>query len=504
MSPATWPAVFAQARGDFFFVLPESLLVVFALLTLMLDFALDENQKSWNALSAFTGLAMSGGALAMFGFAPGTTSAFGNSIEAGPFFTFFGLLALLLAALVILLWTHPDHRQEEQSGERYALILLATAGIMLLACGNDLVVLFVAFETVSVSLYALAVTGDAERVARQGALRFVLAGAFSTALVAYGFSILYGLGGSTNLSAISARLAEVSQLSSSQNVMLGLALATSGGGVLLRIAGVPLHSRMPDVGESAPSAVAGFISVAAKLACFALLLRLLLAIFWRQRDVWAILLAAAAIIAMAIGTIASLRQTNIKRLLAYSAIAQAGYVMLGIAACVNRDGILNARGLESAGYYLFAFVVFQMGAFSVVMVLSERKPGGEELSDLRGMLRAHPLGGAAMIVLMLSCVGVPPTAGFVAKWEVVRVLLVSQHQSLAWMAVLFAIPPIYPCYRIVKEMCSGGLHASERMQLSDPQVVALAAMVILTLLLGVFPAPFQHFASRSLAALSLR
>ncbi|MGH9687912.1 MAG: NADH-quinone oxidoreductase subunit N [Candidatus Acidiferrales bacterium] len=504
MSPATWPAVFAQARGDFFFVLPESLLVLFALLTLLLDFALDENQKSWNALSAFIGLALSGGALAMFGFAPGRTSAFGNSIEAGSFFMFFGLLALLLAALAILLSTHPDRRQKEQSGERYALILLATAGIMLLACGNDLVVLFVAFETVAVSLYALAVTGDADRGARQGTLRFLLAGAFNAALVAYGFSILYGLGGSTNLSAISARLAELSQLSTSQNLMLGLALATSGGGVLLRLAGVPLHSRVPEVGESAPSTVAGFISVAAKLACFALLLRLLLAVFWQQRSDWAMLLDAAALVAMAIGTLASLGQTNIKRLLAYSAVAQAGYVMLGIAACVNRDGFFNAKGLESAGYYLFAFVIFQMGAFSVVMVLHERESGGEDLRGLRGMLRSHPLAGAAMIVLLLSCVGVPPTAGFVAKWEVVRVLLANQHAGLAWIAVLFAIPPVYPSYRIIKAMCTGEPDASEYVHLSDPQVVALAAMVILTLLLGVFPAPFQHFASRSLAALALR
>ncbi len=506
MNPVPWVSVAAQARVDFFFLLPESLLVLFALLTLLLDFILRDSQKMWNAFPALSGLALSGGALAMFGFSSQTTSAFGNSIQAGPFFTYFGLLALLLAALVILLATEPNLSPDDRSAERYALILLATAGTMLLACGNDLVVLFVAFETVSLSVYALACTGDADKNSRQSTLRFVLGGAFSTALVAYGFSILYGLGGSTNLTAIAARLAEISQLSTSQNFLIGLALAAAGGGILLRVAGVPLHSRTLDIGDRAPAPVAGFISMAPKLACLALLLRLLFAVFWQERYDWAILSAAAGIVAMAIGTIAWLWQTNVKRLLAYSAVAQGGYVLLAIAASVNRDGFFNPSGLESAGYYLFAFVVFQAGAFALVMILQRRKSPEtqeEDLDSLRGILGAHPMAGAALVVVLLSCVGVPPTAGFVAKWEVIRVLFANQHGALAWLAVAFAIPPIYPSYRIVHAMCGRG-EAPDRIGVSDAQVVALAAMVILTLLLGVFPAPFQHFASRSLAALALR
>lgn len=408
--PVSYPAVFAQARIDFFFVLPEALLVLFAVLTVLFDFILRNDQKMWNAFPALSGLALSGGALAVFGFSAQTTSAFGGCIQAGPFFTYFGLLALLLAALVILLVTEPELGLDDRSAERYALILLATAGTMLLTCANDLVVLFVAFETVSLSLYALACTGDADRSARQSTLRFVLAGAFSMALVAYGFSMLYGLGGSTNLTAIAARLAELSQLSTSQNLLIGLALAATGGGILLRIAGVPLHSRMPDVGERAPAAVAGFISVAAKLACFALLFRLLLAVFWRERYEWTVLISMAAILAMVAGTLASLRQANIKRLLAYSAIAQGGYVLLAMAASVNRDGFLNLKGLESAGYYLFAFVLFETGAFALVMILRAPDSAGEDINSLRGMIRSHPVTGAALLVLLLSCVGVPPTS----------------------------------------------------------------------------------------------
>jgi NADH-quinone oxidoreductase subunit N len=499
---ASWSASAVSTHGDFFFVLPESLLALFGLLTLLLDLTLDDEQKTWNALPALSGLALSSGALAMLGFGSLSTFAFGNSIEVGPFFVYIGLLALLPAALVILLSTQPG-RTQEQSGERYALLLLTTAGIMLLACGNDLVVLFVAFEAVSVSLYALATTGDGGRHSREGTLRFVLAGAFSTALVAYGFSILYGLGGSTNLEAISERISELAQLSTSESLLLGMALAAIGGGVLLRIAGVPLHSGVPDVGESAPAAVAAFISVAAKLACFALLLRLLLVIFWRQRHGWTILLVAAALVAMTIGTLASLRQTNVKRLLAYSALAQAGYVLLGVVASVNRDGTFNARGLESAGYYLFAFVIFQTGAFAILMVLRQREVTGDDLNSLHGLLQDHPVAGAAMIVLLFSCVGVPPTAGFIAKWDVARVLFVNQHGAIGWIAVIYAIPPVYPTFQIIRAMLTGGGEGAERTPLSDAQVVALAAMVILTLLLGVFPAPFQHFAARSLAALAL-
>lgn len=504
MIPFSWPAIFAQARVDFFFVLPQTLLVVFAVLTLLFDFILRDDQKMWNAFPALSGLALSGGALAMFGFSPQTTLAFGGSIEAGAFFTYFGLLALLLAALTILLVTEPGLAPGDRPAERYALILLATAGTMVLACGNDLVVVFVAFETVSLSLYALACTGDEPKGARQSTLRFVLAGAFSTALIAYGFSMLYGLGGSTNLTAIAARLAELAQFSTSQNLLIALALGATGGGVLLRIAGVPLHSRAPDVGERAPAAAAGFISVAAKLACFVVLFRLLLTIFWRQSYDWAVLLSIAAVVAMAVGTLAALRETNLKRLLAYSAVAQGGYVLLATAACVNRDGFLNAKGLESAGYYLFAFVLFEAGAFALVMILQPRDSAGEGLDGLRGMLRSHPLAGAALVVLLLSCVGVPPTAGFVAKLEVVRVLLANQHAALGWLAVIFAVPPVYPSYRIIRAMSSGAGGPGERTPVSDAQVVALAALVVLTLLLGVFPAPFQDFAARSLAALAVR
>jgi NADH-quinone oxidoreductase subunit N len=504
VNPVSWPAVFAQARGDFFSVLPESFLAVFGLLTLLLDFILDEKQKVWNALPAMLGLALSGGALAIFGFASKPTSAFANSIEIGPYFAYFGLLALVLAALLILLSMQPGRAPDEQSGERYALVLLATAGMMLLACGNDLVVLFVAFETVSVSLYALASAGGADRRTREGTLRFLLAGAFSTALVAYGFSMLYGLGGSTNLTKISARIAELSQLSTSENLLIGLALAAIGGGILLRVAGVSLHLSTPDVCERAPAAVVAFVSVASKLACFSLLLRLLFTIFWRQRYDWAMLLVLSAILAMTLGAFASLGQTSIKRLLAYSAIAQAGYVLLGIGASVNRDGTFNARGVESAGYYLFAFVIFQTGAFAVAMVLREREALGEDLSSLHGLLRNHPMASAALIVLLLSCVGVPPTSGFIAKLEVVRVLFASQHGALAWMALAYAIPPAYPSYRLIRAMCTDTGEPTGRAKLSEAQVVALAAMVFLTILLGVFPAPFEHFAARSLAALALR
>ncbi|MDE3170299.1 MAG: hypothetical protein KGL75_09160, partial [Acidobacteriota bacterium] len=155
-------------------------------------------------------------------------------------------------------------------------------------------------------------------------------------------------------------------------------------------------------------------------------------------------------------------------------------------------------------YYLFAFVLFQIGAFSIVIILRHRSTSGEDMSSLSGLLRNHPLAGSAMIVLLLSCIGVPPTAGFAAKLEVVRVLLANQHGALAWTAVLFAIPPIYPAYRIIRAMMSSGAALDEPMEVSDAQVVALATIVILTLLLGVFPGPFQQFASHSLAALALR
>jgi NADH-quinone oxidoreductase subunit N len=504
MTAVSWPAVSAQARSDFFFVLPAALAVVFGLITLLLDFLLDERHKFWNAVPAMLGVALSAAALWMLGSGSQSRTAFDNSVVISPFFVYWGVLALGLAALLIPLSTLPQNPQTQQPGEYYALILFATAGIMLIACGNDLVVLFVAFEAVSLSLYALANVGDSDRHSREGTLRFLLAGAFCTAVVAYGFSILYGLGGSTNLPMIAARIQDISESTNGGKLLIGLALATTGGGILLRIAGVPLHFRTPYVGERAPAAVAAYISVAAKLACFALLLRLLFSIFWAQRLEWTPSLAGAAIVALTIGTIASLAQTDLKRLLAYSAIAQVGYVLLAIVGAVNRDGTFNARGLRSAGYYLLAFVVFQVGAFASVIVLRRKGADGEELGNLNGLLRGHPTTGAMLIVLILSCAGVPPTAGFIAKLAVVRVLFENQHRALAWIAVLYALPPVYPIYQIIRAMQAGKREDSERIAMSQPQMLALAAMVILTLAAGIFPGPFERFAGHSLAVLTWR
>src|ERR1700690_3459617 len=349
-----WQKIFEQTRGDFFLVLPEAMLVFFGLAILLSDFLLTKRQKSWNALTAMLGVIFSAGSLYMLqayasppiGPAPG----FYDSIRIYPFFIFFGFIFLASTALVILLSVRYMNIEDEQHGEYYALMLFATVGMMFLACGNDLVVLFVALETMAISFYVLAGFLRRDRRSNEAASKYVLMGAFSSGILAYGFSILYGLAGSTNLQVIAASIAERKAHFPQGDILTFLALGTVATGVFFKIAAVPFHQWAPDVYEGAPTGIPAFVSGASKAPSFALLLRLFLTVFWPVRADWVLLMAAVAVASMTIGTLAALNQHNVKRLLAYSSITQVGYILLGFVAAVNRDGSRNPRGLQAMAF----------------------------------------------------------------------------------------------------------------------------------------------------------
>src|ERR1700758_1715653 len=357
-----WHAILQQSRVDFSFILPEAMLVFFALAILLTDFFLTPAQKGWNAITAMLGVGFSGISLwLMVGAASQRYSAFDNSIVIDPFFIFFGFLFLASTALVILLSVRYMELEHEQHGEYYALMLLATAGMMFLACGNDLVVLFLALETMALSFYVLTGFLRRERRSNEAAMKYLLMGAFSSGILAYGFSILYGIAGSTHLDVISVRLAERHQMLPGGDILIFLAIATVAAGVFFKIAAVPFHQWAPDVYEGAPTPITAYVSVASKAASFALLLRLMTVVFWPVRVDWVMLMAAVAVLSMTIGTLAAITQNNIKRLLAYSSITQVGYILLGFVACVNSPiGFLT--GMKGVAFYLFAYAFMTIGA----------------------------------------------------------------------------------------------------------------------------------------------
>jgi NADH-quinone oxidoreductase subunit N len=493
-----WHSIFDQARADAVFLFPEAMLVFFGLATLLTDFLLTKAQKSWNALTAVLGVILSGASLyVLVQPAAQRVTAFSNSIVIDPFFIFFGCILLASTAATILLSVRYMEMEGEQSGEFYALLLFAAVGMMFLACGNDIVVLFVALETMMISFYVLTGYLARERRSNEAALKYMIMGAFSSAMLAYGFSILYGIAGSTNLQLIQRAIQQRHADFPGTDLLTFLALATVTAGIFFKIAAVPFHQWTPDVYEAAPTPVAAYVSVASKVASFALLLRLFLTIFWPVNLDWVAIMAVAGVLSLTIGTFAAITQTNIKRLLAYSSIAQIGYILLGVLASVNRDGSLHERGVQATVFYIFAYAFFNTGAFAIVTLLQHKRVIGDEIDDLNGLIYRSPAAAIFMLIFLLSLAGIPPTAGFVAKLLIFWSLIETGHPYLALAAVLYILPAVYYYFRIVAAMWTTEANDPARMVVTAAQKWALTAMAFVTLVAGIFPEQFLQFAKYS-------
>jgi NADH-quinone oxidoreductase subunit N len=490
-----WQAIFEQARGDFAFALPEAMLVFFGMAVLLLDFLLTQRQRSWNSVPAMLGVILSG--LALYQLKLGTYSAFGGSIVIDPFFVFFSFVFLASTALTILLSVRYMEIEHEQHGEYYALMLFATVGMMFLACGNDLVVLFIGLETMALSFYVLTGFLRRDRRSNEAAMKYVLVGAFSSGILAYGFSILYGIAGSTNLDRIAAAVAQRNAHGLGSDLLTFLALGTVATGVFFKIAAVPFHQWAPDVYEGAPTSISAYVSVASKTASFALLLRLFLTVFWPIRADWVALVAAVAVLSLTVGVLAAMTQSNIKRMLAYSSIAQVGYILLGLVASVNPDGSLNQRGLQAMAFYLFTYAFFNTGAFAIVILLRHQGVIGDEVDDLNGLINRNPGAAILMLIFLLSLAGIPPTAGFLAKLLVFWALIETKHYILAIVSVAYILPAVYYYFRLVAAMWVRDAVDPVRPVISWGQKFALAAMAIVTLAAGLFPEQFLRLATYS-------
>jgi NADH-quinone oxidoreductase subunit N len=360
--------------------------------------------------------------------------------------------------------------------------------MMFLACGNDLVVLFIALETMALAFYVLVGFLRRDKQSNEAALKYVLLGAFSSGILAYGFSLLYGLSGSTNLDTITESIGSKPM----PDLVVILALVTVSAGIFFKIAAVPFHQWAPDVYEGAPTPISAYVSVASKAASFALLLRIFLTVFWPIRADWVTLLSVVAVASMTLGNIAALTQTNVKRLLAYSSISHVGYILLGLVAG-------NQLGLQALAFYLLVYVFFNIGAFAIVIVLRRKGLIGDELEDLNGLMERSPTAAILMLVFLLSLAGIPPTAGFIGKLLIFWALIQTGHYYLAVFAVLYILPAVYYYFKIVAHMFVRESTAdTARPILSLGQGVALAAMVLVTLAAGIYPDPFLRLASYSL------
>src|SRR5947209_3648464 len=405
-------------------ILPEVELTLFGLGILLIDFTLGVKERYLNA-----GLALAGTAFSAYTVwklrvpvgANGSLLGFHESVIVDPFFLFFAALFLAATALVILLSVKFLEIEQEQEGEYYALLLFACVGMMFMASGFDLIVMFLGLETMALSFYVLTGFLRRDKRSNEAALKYVLLGAFSSGILAYGFSFLYGLTASTNVDTIGEMLGQrnafiTSLLHNPQSVTPAfdpfllqllpvLAFVFVAVGLFFKIAAVPFHQWAPDVYEGAPTPVTAYVSVASKTASFALLLRLFISVFTpaqkTSQEQWMYLIAGVAVASLTWGNLAALTQTNVKRLLAYSSISHVGYILLGLVAW-------NKTAFTGIAFYLLSYVFMTAGAFAVIIVLRQKGIIGEELEDLNGLYQRSPAAAVLLLIFMLSLAGIPP------------------------------------------------------------------------------------------------
>jgi NADH-quinone oxidoreductase subunit N len=494
--------IFAYLNGEGLLIKPQLMLLIFGIGILLTDYFMEPGMKALNAAMAMAGVIFSGITLWQIGQkmsieqkmgGPGDQVGFFNSLIVDHFALFFGMIFLAATALIILLSIRYMEVEQENHGEFYALMLFATIGMMFMVEGLDLIVQFIGLETMALSFYVLVGFLRRERRSNEAALKYLLLGAFSSGILAYGFSLLYGLSGSTNLINITNSMIPREP----SNPIVLLALVTVAAGLFFKIAAVPFHQWAPDVYEGAPTTITAYLSVASTAASFALLMRLFQTVFWPAKDQWIGLLGVVAVASMTVGNLAAITQTNIKRMLAYSSISHAGYVLLGlVAAGTGAQG--NETGLKGIAVYLFGYAFMQIGAFAVVIILRKKGLIGDELKDLNGLIQRSPGAAVLLLIVMLSLAGIPPTIGFLGKYYIFLALIQTGHYALALFAAAYVVPALYYYFRVIVHTFLKESSDGEKQLVTVWQTVALTVCGFVVLGFGLYPEPVLRLAQYSL------
>jgi NADH-quinone oxidoreductase subunit N len=480
---------------DYLLALPITLLVLFALGILLIDLMLPDDMKWANAVTAFIGVVFSAGGvykiLVWFdvtAMPPGRGApAFMGTMFIDRVALYFFFLFLAGTAVAILMSVRYLETEHENHGEYYALMLLSVAGMMCMAAGSDVVLIFIGLELMAISTYVLVGFLRRDRRSNEAALKYLLLGAFSSGIFAYGLSLFYGLTGSTNLAIIGSKMPEL--LHNEYKPVAVVALLTTMTGLLFKIAAIPFHQWAPDAYEGAPTSITGFMSVAVKAAGWAMLLRILVGGLMSMRPIWVPVLVFVSIATMTGANFAALTQTNTKRLLAYSSIAHVGYMLLGLIAGTSTQ--LSPDGVKGILIYLLVYTFMNLGAFAVITSLRHRKVVGDELDDLNGLYSRAPVEAVLMLIFMLSLAGIPPLAGFWGKYFIFLSLVSTGHYALASLGVLYSVFGLYYYLKIANAMFMGKAEKSEeKLPISLPMRVAVAVCAIATLYIGLLPNSF--------------
>src|SRR6266705_150681 len=491
--------------SDYSMSLPVILLTLFALGILLMDLIIPAEWKWFNALTAFIGVLFSAAAVYFRIQRPldaaglPAQTAFMNAMLLDHFAVYFWYLFLGGAAVHMLISVRYLEIEREDHGEFYALMLFSVVGMMCMAAGFDIVLLFIGLELMAISTYVLVGFLRRDRRSNEAALKYLLLGAFSSGIFAYGLSLFYGLSGSTHLQVIGTYLRRQMMASGGHaNPITVIALITTATGLLFKIAAIPFHQWAPDAYEGAPTSITGFMSVAVKAAAWAMLLRIFLWGLYPLRSVYVPLVVFISIATMTGANLAALTQNNLKRLLAYSSIAHVGYMLLGLVAFGSGEFPAAADGIKGILMYLLVYTFINMGAFAVVTSLRQREVIGDEIDDIAGLFFRAPTESILMLIFLLSLAGIPPLAGFYGKYFIFLSLIESKHYVLASLAVLYAVFGLYYYMKIANAMFMREAVDKTRLPISLGMRTALGITAFATLVIGIYPEPFIRAVNWSL------
>jgi len=410
--------------------------------------------------------------------------AFGTTVKTGGFASYFAFVFGTAGMLSVLLSREYVRKLEMEQGEYYVLLLIGVLGMMTMAASNDLVVFFLGLETMSIALYILAGFARSEAASNEAGLKYFLLGAFATGFLLYGIALLYGASGTTNIEGIRAQLPV---LASTPLFIIGLGLLLVG--LAFKVAAVPFHMWVPDVYEGAPTTVSGFLSTGGKAAAFSIFLLMFAPDVLTGVHAIREVLAVLAALSMVVGNVMAIAQTSVKRMLAYSSIAHAGYLLAGVVAA-------NAPGSNGVLFYLMAYTLMNIGAFGILVAMENGRGENLRLEDFAGLSARKPLIAGLMAVFMFSLAGIPPFAGFFGKYYVFLGAIQAGYTWLAILGVLMSVVSAYYYLRIVVLMYFSDTPSSRTCETAPAGLAALLICALALILLGLLPSTIITITSR--------
>jgi NADH-quinone oxidoreductase subunit N len=516
----------AIARQTTEMIMPEVLLTLFACAALVLDVMLPRGRKHPVAWLSFAGTIVSlfslGGLYYNITSKGETRTGFFEMIVVDNYAVVFKLIFLIGAALSILLSIKYLDEEGEQRGEYYSLLLFSVVGMMFMASGVDLLTLFISLELMAISVYILVGYLKRDQRSNEASMKYFLLGAFSSGVLLYGISMIYGLTGTTNLKKIADALPAVvtsnfevfSNQPADMRYLALLAMILMAAGMFFKVAAVPFHMWAPDAYEGAPTSTTAFMSVAVKAASFAMFGRMFLYGLPDLRGAiegapnsnaaslpgWAALLGVISAITIVWGNLGALTQNNTKRLLAYSSISHAGYTLLGIIAA-------NQIGYTGFVIYLFIYTLMNLGVFGCIIALRRQGISGDRMEDFNGLIKKSPWLTVMMTIFLLSLGGIPPTAGFIGKFYLFAGLIETGNPwlvRLAILAVVMSVVSLYYYIRFIRAMYIEAETEPTPVKLSPVINTVLAIAVFLVMLIGIYPQPVINITQKAATSQGLK